>query len=171
MTGEQRNGTQAERVADLVGREAGALLDYFVRRTDQREDAADLLGETLMIVWRRVDVVPADPTEARMWIFGVARRVLSQGRRTNGRRRALTEKLTGYLHDVPPASHDDDLSEVRAAIATLDPTDQEIIRLVYWDGFSLTEAAQHLRMNAATVRSRHARARTRMQHALVTLRA
>lgn len=171
MTGDPgRTGTQAEHVADVVRREGGALLDYFLRRTDQREDAADLLGDTLVVVWRKARAVPADPAEARMWMFGVARRVLSQGRRANGRRRALTEKLAGYLHDAPPAPADDDFAEVRAAIATLDPTDQEIIRLVYWDGFSLVEAAQHLGMNAATVRSRHARARVRMQNALVAQR-
>lgn len=75
--------TNNERVAQLVKDHAGSILDYFIRRVPDREDAADLLGETLVVVWRKVRSVPADPGEARMWMFGVARRVLSQGWRSS----------------------------------------------------------------------------------------
>lgn len=162
--------TQAERIARFVKAEAGPLLDYFSRRTDNREDAADLLGETLIVIWRKARVVPTDQIEARMWMFGVARRVLSQGRRSGIRRRALTEKLAQHLEAAPQADRDDREADVRAAIAQLDHTDQEIIRLVYWDGFTLAEAAQLLTMNPATVRSRHSRARARLQNTLTSQR-
>jgi RNA polymerase sigma-70 factor (ECF subfamily) len=54
-------------------------------------------------------------------------------------------------------------AEVRSAIRLLNATDQEIMRLHYWDGFSLVEAAQILGLRAATVRSRHARARSKLR--------
>ncbi|MEV7692319.1 sigma-70 family RNA polymerase sigma factor [Microbacterium sp. NPDC089189] len=152
-------------MAAAVRRESGALLDYFVRRTPVREDAADLLGETLVVVWRKARSLPVDPTEARMWMFGIARRVLSQNHRSGTRRRALAERLADHLRSSGAPS-DDDHPDVREAIARLEEIDQEIIRLVYWDGFSLVEAARVLKMNAATVRSRHARARARLQTAL-----
>jgi RNA polymerase sigma-70 factor (ECF subfamily) len=56
--------------------------------------------------------------------------------------------------------------EVRSVIALLNETDQEILRLVYWDGFSLVEAAQLLGLRPSTVRSRHARARATLRTAL-----
>ncbi|MBZ4486564.1 sigma-70 family RNA polymerase sigma factor [Microbacterium sp. cx-55] len=155
--------TRAARIADIVRRESGSLLDYFARRTSSREDAADLLGDTLVIVWRRERAVPEDAAEARMWMFGVARRVLSQHRRSSGRRLALSERLGHYLRDSERPPESAETGDVRAAIAQLNEGDQEIIRLVYWDGFTLAEVAQLLAMNPATVRSRHARARIRLQ--------
>lgn len=162
--------TNSERVGQLVKDHAGSILDYFIRRVPDREDAADLLGETLVVVWRKVRSVPADPGEARMWMFGVARRVLSQGWRSRARRRALTDKLAQHLTEMAPAADQDHTADVRAAIAKLQAVDQEIIRLVYWDGFTLTEVAQLLEMNAATVRSRHARAKALLHTLLLAVR-
>ncbi len=159
--------TNDERVARLVKDHAGALLDYFVRRVPDREDAADLLGETLVVVWRKARSVPSDAVEARMWMFGIARRVLSQGWRSRARRHALTNKLARHLAELAPVEEQDHSADVRAAVKAVD---QEIIRLVYWDGFTLVEAARHLGMNAATVRSRHARARSILQTLLHTER-
>lgn len=76
-------------VPALVARESSALLAYFARRVTPVEDAADLLGDTLVIVWRRQSSIPGDETRARMWLYGVARKVLSTHRRSTGRRHAL----------------------------------------------------------------------------------
>lgn len=162
--------TNDERVAQLVKDHAGSLLDYFIRRMPEREDAADLLGETLVVVWRKARSIPSDPVEARMWMFGIARRVLSQGWRSHARRHALTKRLAQHLAESVPAEEQDHTACVRTAITKLNSVDQEIIRLVYWDGFTLVEAARHLGMNAATVRSRHARARSLLQTLLQTER-
>ncbi|PPH70983.1 sigma-70 family RNA polymerase sigma factor [Rathayibacter sp. AY1D4] len=153
-------------ITALVEREAADLLRYFARRTASPEDAADLLSDTLLILWRKERSIPEDETRARMWAFGVARRVLSGQRRTATRRSALVERLAEELRITPPAPADDAAEDVRAAIAQLKPVDQEIITLVYWDGFSLAEAAEILSLRAATVRSRHARARATLREAL-----
>lgn len=155
---------RAVAVTELVEREAGSLLDYFLRRTARAEDAADLLGETLLVVWRRERSIPEDPTKARMWMFGIARKVLAGQRRSGTRRAALTHRLAAELTVQSPTSDDDSLTtEVRTLIDRLDDVDQEIIRLVYWDGFTLIQAAEILDMRPATVRSRHARARAKLR--------
>lgn len=151
-------------VRSLVAREGPRLLDYFARRVSNREDAADLLGDTLVVVWRRAGSIPPDEEQARMWLYGVARKVLSGHRRTSDRRTALTHRLRQTISEAPAseASHLGDL------IAQLPPADQEIIGLVYWEGFSLVEVAQVMSLRPATVRSRHARAREKLR---VTLEA
>lgn len=153
-------------ITPLVTREAARLLDYFLRRTTSPEDAADLLSETLLVVWRRESAIPDDPERARMWMFGVARKVLLGQRRSSVRRRKLGERLAAELMTAAPSPDTEHALEVREAIRLLDGTDQEIIRLVYWDGFSLAEAAEHLGIRPATVRSRHARARARLRDVL-----
>jgi RNA polymerase sigma-70 factor (ECF subfamily) len=150
-------------VEQLARREAPRLLSFFTRRVTSPDDAADLVGETLVVLWRRERSVPADPTEARMWMFGVAQRVLSQHRRSATRSRELGERLAREVRATTIDASPDGFEDLRTAIAALRDPDKEIIRLVYWDGFTLVETARLLGMNAATVRSRHSRARASLQ--------
>jgi len=151
----------------LVEREAPALLAYFSRRTGQVDDAADLLGDTLVVVWRRQSAIPADQERARMWLYGVARKTLLAHRRSGSRRLALADKLRFELAAAQPTTENPLHDHVRNLVGDLDELDREIIGLVYWEGFSLVEVAHILSMRAATVRSRHARARARLHDALV----
>lgn len=148
---------------------AGPLLNYFVRRVDPAADAADLLSETLLVMTRRVEDLPRDDAEARLWAFGVARRVLSTHRRGRARRLAAVERLRDHLrvqHDS--AANPDDVARVHEALQTLDPLDQEIVRLIHWDGFSQVEVARLLARPEGTVRSRYSRARTALRRELDT---
>jgi len=152
-------------IAAFVEREAPAVLDYFGRRV-AHADAADLLGETLVVVWRKAGSIPSDETRARMWLYGVARRVLSGHRRSAVRRTALAERLRLELEIDRPEPDDALRDAVRGHISALPELDREIIGLVYWEGFSLAEVATILGMRPATVRSRHARAREKLRLAL-----
>lgn len=148
-------------LAGLIRANAPDLLAYFVRRVEHRADAADLLGDTLLVVWRKVRRLPVDDDQARMWMFGIARRVLSGHHRSRRRHGKLLERLRQELR-VLPSDVDERVVDVRRCLSELDPTDQEIIRLVHWDGFSQVEVAALLGMPEGTVRSRHARARQRL---------
>ena len=104
-----------------------------------------------------------------MWLFGVARKVLGTHRRGKSRRHDLAERLRRELAVAPstPSTSGDELHQhVRLLVGELDEVDREIIGLVYWEGFALVDVARILSMRPATVRSRHARARARLQIAL-----
>ena len=96
-----------------------------------------------------------------MWVFGVARRVLSGHRRSGVRRLALAARLRGELA-VASASEDSVAESVRAAVRALPPRDRELIGLVHWEGFALHEAAGILGIRAGTARMRYRRARERL---------
>lgn len=160
-------GAANDRVQALAEDLAPDLLNYFVRRVTPTADAADLLNDTLLVICRRAHQLPADDRQARLWAFGVARRVLAGQRRTTRRRSALATRLQEELERTDRVAHEDScVEQLHAALATLDPLDQEIIRLVHWEGFSQAEAAQVLRRSAGTVRSRYARARAALRSAL-----
>lgn len=161
-------GPAGDHLTRLVESCGADLLAYFERRVRDREDAADLLGETLLVAWRRAEVVPRDGTQARMWLFGVARGVLSN--HTRGVRRrirladALREQLATAPREAPRGAHQDALLE---AIAGLPEDLAELVRLVHWDGFTLVEAADLTGVPASTARGRYARARELLQRSLV----
>lgn len=161
MTQQTEHGN---RVSNIAERESAQLLAYFARRVVPVEDAADLLNETLLVMWRRADATPVDDVEARMWAYGIARRVLSTHRRAQGRRNALVDRLREELRT--PSIPDPEFDEVRDAIATLRPIDQEIVRLVHWEGFKLNEVAALLGKRETTIRSRYFRARARLRQRL-----
>jgi RNA polymerase sigma factor (sigma-70 family) len=156
--------TRFRRLYAEHGRE---VLAYALRRTADAEDAADILAETFLVAWRRAGEVPAGG-EARLWLYGVARRALANQRRGERRRDRLTQRLRSELaaaipSDSMPAREDD---RVRAALARLHPDDREVLRLTAWEGLSPSEAACALGVSAVAARSRLHRARRRFRQEL-----
>lgn len=156
----------ADRIGVVIETNSPDLLAFFLRRVETAEDAADLLGEALLVIWRRADTIPAEDDEARMWMFGIARNLVATHGRTTRRRSALQDKLRTQLQEPIEEPLTDDL-DVRALLSRLSQTDQEIIRLTYWDGFTQKQAAQMLGMPVGTLRSRHHRARKSLRRMLV----
>lgn len=144
---------------------ADGLFGYLYRRVGP-DDAADLLGETMVVAWRRVRELPDDPERARMWLFGIARGTLRNHARGERRRWALADRIRRSVGERAAAPPSDAGAEVRDAIDRLDPDLAELVRLVHWDGFSLTDAAELLGIPASTARGRHQRAKSELRAAL-----
>ncbi len=156
-----------ERLTRLIETSGADVLAYFERRVRDREDAADLLGEALLVAWRRAEIVPRDDTQARMWLFGVARGVLSNHSRGVRRRIRLADALRDQLATASGGGHRGDRQDaVVAAVEDLPQDLAELVRLVHWDGFSLAEAAELTGIPASTARGRYARARELLHRSL-----
>ncbi|WP_291057010.1 RNA polymerase sigma factor [Herbiconiux sp.] len=154
-----RREAETERTVALLERTARDLLRYLERRVGA-DDAPDALSETMTTAWRRESSMPASDAEARLWVFGIARNVVLNTNRGRRRRNLLAERLrqtADPLEVVAPPS-DGDL-DVRAAIGTLDAELSELVRLVHWDGFTISEAARILDVPASTARSRYQKAK------------
>lgn len=159
-----------ERVSLLTAAlEASArdLLVYFERRVGEPQDAADLLSETMLTAWRRVDDLPDGAEGRRMWLFVTARNTLANFHRSSLRRRALAAELRLQLAVRPAVGAiDDEARAVRDAVERLDPSLRELVQLVHWDGFTLAEAAELTATNPSTARGRYAHARNLLRDAL-----
>jgi RNA polymerase sigma-70 factor (ECF subfamily) len=143
------------------------LLAYVLRRSKTAEDAADLLAETYLIAWRKLERVPSGDA-ARLWLFAVARNLLRQGARRRRSSNRLTERLAGELRLARPAhpSDDEDRDRLRAALAALPERDREIVMLTAWEGLTPSQIAAVTGMSANVVRVRLHRARNRLKRAL-----
>ncbi|GAB3855207.1 hypothetical protein GCM10028801_10390 [Nocardioides maradonensis] len=141
-----------------------AVLGYALRRVEQPADAADVVSEVFLVAWRRYDEAP--PGDARPWLFGIARHVLSNAHRSGRRRERLGARLRGVLaRDVvpDPAIGVAEWDRVRRTLLRLGPDDRELLMLVGWDGLTPSEAAEVIGIAPGTARMRLARARERFQ--------
>lgn len=140
------------------------LLGYALRRVGSPDDAADVVAETLLVAWRRQDDVPADGT-ARLWLYGVARRVLANHRRGDRRRDQLAGRLRLELDEVTPdpAEQVGAAAAVRSAMNRLSADDRELIMLTSWEDLDPKEVAAVLGVPARVVRTRLHRARSRLK--------
>lgn len=144
-----------------------AVLGYALRRTDEPEDAADVVSETFLVAWRRLAHVPVGD-ETRPWLYGVARRVLANQRRGTLRRGNLGARLRDELRVVvpDPASGVVVDADVRAALGRLSGRDQEVLQLHLWEGLEPREIAEVLGLTTVVVRPRLSRARARLRDLL-----
>src|SRR4051794_11750177 len=141
-----------------------AILAYALRRAGDPEDAADVVAETFLIAWRRLRDVPSGD-KARLWLYGVARRVLANRHRAEQRRTRLGERLAESLR-TELASHptpSDEAAEVLRAMGDLGEEDRELLLLVSWEELSPAEAARALGVSSLAARSRLHRARRRLR--------
>lgn len=148
------------------------LRRFLARRTDP-QTAEDVLADTLLVCWRRVEQLPAEADDALPWAYAVARRCLANAERGRTRQRRVAAKVATVDPPVdalagPGEGGDPDLE---AALARLRPADAELLRLWAWEQLSPGEIAVVLDVspNAASIRLH--RARTRLGEELRKVRA
>jgi RNA polymerase sigma-70 factor (ECF subfamily) len=142
---------------------AYADLLRFVRRRAHPSHAEDVVGEVMLVAWRRLDDVPTELPAARAWLFGVARKTLQNTRRREERHGAVAVRLAeGPLDSLDAGGHPDLVAcriDVAAAWPRLSATDQEAMALAVLDGLTAPEAAAVLGISATAFRLRLSRAR------------
>jgi RNA polymerase sigma factor (sigma-70 family) len=161
--GPDRDETEFDR---LYRTHFSAMYAYVARRRPSHE-VPDLVAEVFATAWRRLDAVPP-PSEDRLWLYGVARRVLSQDGRTTFRRRALVNRLAQNRpsHEQSDVDEPDWMADLRELIAHLKPLDREVVRLVAWEALSHEEVAHVLGCTANAVAIRWHRAISQLRRQL-----
>lgn len=158
MTDVDAAADRRRRLDELVAEVYVPLQRYLRRRADVGT-AEEALSDALLVLWRRLDDVPA---EARLpWCYGVARRCLANAVRAEQRRLRLVERLSAVPVTEPPEDH-----RLAEALASCSDDDRELLRLWAWEELPPREIAVVLGVtpNAVSIRLHRAlgRLRTRM---------
>jgi RNA polymerase sigma-70 factor, ECF subfamily len=156
---------RTEQFEDIFRRTRADLLAYLMRRAGNPEEAADLLAETYLIAWRRLETIPPGE-QARLWLYGVARNLL---RKRASRSRASDELVQRLAAELRAAQQlheergDDRAGPVLEALARLGERDRELLTLSAWEGLTPREIAAVVGMSPNRVRVRLHRARAKIR--------
>ncbi|MBT2207459.1 sigma-70 family RNA polymerase sigma factor [Actinomadura sp. NEAU-AAG7] len=158
---------RSARFEELYAAHLGHVTGYVRRRTGDPDDAADVISETFLVAWRRLDDVPPGE-EARFYLYGVARRTLANLHRGQRRRRDLTTRIGRRLAaDLAAApAPEPDRPEIGAAFRALPDADRDLLGLASWEGLDNGQIASVLGVSRNAVRIRLHRARRRFAREL-----
>ena len=154
---------------DLFQRNYEDLLRFVERRAHPLV-AEDVVAEVFLIAWRRLQDVPADPGQARPWLFAVAQRTLANQLRGDARRLSLHIRI-GQQHEAVTDDHSTEVAarlDLAEAWSRLRATDQEALTLTRLDGLTAQQAAAVLGISTTAFSLRLVRARRRLRALLGT---
>ena len=139
------------------------LLRYALRRSERPETAADVVADTFLVAWQRIDDIPM--AHARPWLFGVARNVIANHHRSSRRNVDLAARLRRELGQVTVVETEFP-GHLTTAFQALPEADQELLRLVAWEGLTADDLALALGCSVNAARIRLHRARKKFAEAL-----
>ena len=153
---EEESDDARERFEALAAEVVEPVRRFLARRTD-RDTADDVLAETLLVCWRRLDQLP-DP--ALPWVYGVARNCLANVQRGERRQVRLAARITAVDRPQETQPHADEPDErVAAALGALRPDEADLLRLWAWEQLGPSQIAEVLAItpNAVSIRLHRAR--------------
>lgn len=161
--------SKQRRFEDLYEEHRLEVLAYCLRRLES-DEAADACSETFLVAWRRLDEVPPPP-ETLPYLYGIARRVVSNHTRSLRRRVRLDARLSSLgVSPVPDPSavvvQNSQHREVVAAVRRLKPKDREIVMLYAWEDLPRGTIAEMMGMTRSAIDQRIHRANQRLAQIL-----
>jgi len=153
----RRVSPDEELMTALYTEHYAVLLSFISRYVHDRHKAEDLVQETLLRAWRHIDHLETDSAgRTRSYLLTIARNVVTNAWRAEQRRPHLVAD-EGAVESVPSADSVDQLVEgwlVAEALERLSPDHQAVVRAMYYEGQSVADAADRLRIPQGTVKSR-----------------
>lgn len=144
------------------------VLAYCARRIG-RSEADEAAAEVFAVAWKRIDEV--DPQNIKPWLYGVARRVLSNRWRSLRRWSRLTRRTSSLAAayaespEVLIIRREDD-QRLIDALDRLSPVDQEVLRLTAWEELTAREVAIAIGISTDAAEKRRQRALKRLARIL-----
>jgi RNA polymerase sigma-70 factor (ECF subfamily) len=141
----------------LYDEHAGALWRYVLRLTGDAARAEDVVQETLLRAWRHPEVTYDADRSARAWLFTVARnQIIDERRSARFRNETGTDDVERVADRAGPDEVDGALDRLllSTAMSELSEDHRIVILRAYYQGHSVAQIANDLRIAEGTVKSR-----------------
>jgi len=148
------------------------LARFLMRVTHRREDAEEIINDTLWIVWQRAADF-RDASQVSTWIMGIAyRRALNMIRRAATHERAMTlERAEGEAAASDAGHAMEDRQLLDFALAQLPLEQRLVLEFTYYLDHSCEEVAEIMECPVNTVKTRMFNARRKLREILAEHRA
>ncbi|WP_240742169.1 sigma-70 family RNA polymerase sigma factor [Micromonospora zingiberis] len=145
------------RMRGIFTANAQPLYHFLLRLTrGQRELAEDLLQETMLRAWRRLEELPVDADTVRRWLFIVARHLAIDAARARAARPTEIYGVDVAWMPSPDNAFEEivDRYALTDALSQLTAEHRAVLVELYYGGASVAEAASRIGIPEGTVRSR-----------------
>ena len=144
---------------------SAALFGVILRVVNNREIAEEVLQDTFTKIWRNFDSY--DGTKGRLftWLINIARNSAIDATRRKGfnQKNHELENVVNKIDEQHSTTLNPETLDVRRLTQSLPPDYQNLIDLIYFQGYTQVEAAKELDIPLGTVK-------TRLRSAMVKLK-
>lgn len=148
--------------SQLYDQSSPLLYALALRILGNRDEAAEVLQEVYLEIWRKVARYDVGRGTPAAWLVTLTRsraidRLRSRG--TRGPAESLDSPSVGRIPDLSPGPFESQAEEelrnaVSKALSNLSPAQQQAIEMAYYDGMSHSEIAARLNQPLGTVKTR-----------------
>lgn len=157
-------GSSSQALETLYDRYASSVMGVVLRILHNRETAEEVVQETFWRVWDKADSFDVQRGSFSAWLFSIARRyAIDRLRREKIRPQAAVSDAEAEQMQKQ-ANPDDNVADsawnailrrqVQAAVTSLPPEQNQIIRMAYFQGMTRQEIAQTTQTPLGTVHTR-----------------
>lgn len=135
----------------LYDKYSGALYGVIVRMCRNQVLAQDLLQETFIKIWQKIDSYDASKGKFYTWAYRIAKNITLNSLRKPDLL-IQSEELSVDTNKAQ-SEYETDFNELNGAISKLEPHHQKAISLVYFRGYTHREAYQEMGVPLGTFKS------------------
>ena len=151
---------EPDAMADLYDRYGRLAFSMILRIVRDQALAEDLVQETFLRVWNRVQKFDGERGALGPWLLAVARnRAIDYLRSAGGRMARNSMEMLETEHPSQFANFENDVlnqdtaRQIRGALERLTPNHRNVIELAYFEGLSQTEMAERMGQPLGTVKT------------------
>ncbi|MDJ0367082.1 sigma-70 family RNA polymerase sigma factor [Hymenobacter sp. H14-R3] len=157
LVGRLRDRDQSA-MTEFYDRYSAALYGVINRIVKDEEEAADVLQEALVKIWH--SMASYDTSKGRLftWVVNISRnlaidKIRSRQHRVGSRTQGLDDSLAAQRQAAPETFRPEHVG-LQEITRKLVPEQRQVIDLLYFGGFTQSEAAEELNLPLGTVKTR-----------------
>ena len=145
-------------MTEFYDRYSAALYGVIQRIVKAEDEAEDVLQEALVKIWHAIESY--DPSKGRLftWVVNISRnlaidKIRSRQHRVSSRTQGLDDSLAAQRQAAPATFRPEHVG-LQEITKQLVPEQRQVIDLLYFGGFTQSEAAEELNLPLGTVKTR-----------------
>ncbi len=135
-----------------------SLFGVIYNITGSKESSEELLQEVMLTIWQKIGTYDANKSRFYTWIVRIARNKSIDSRKTrafkNEQKTQTHENIVSIVDNLKDNSFDSEYFDIVSFVEELNTKYLQVVKLLYFEGYSQAETADKLDIPLGTVKSR-----------------